>query len=248
MLENLLLDAEAIWRVLVPYTGNLLLKSQEDVTRTLRAIATGQMESEIRLRVARHLPVAHIRPSALDRATAMSTVESECQKQKAALDAIDFEAVVREARQAVETIVSDESELERFHGKNIIDAWLREQDICDRTGLSRNAFLTQLAQEAARSARTQRLTSEAIDKIRLYFPGGLEALLDGVSPDEQALIEECQSARRRWEEGKPESVGREALRSRLTASSRAKQQSEEEGTRRAGQELMRRACSIGAGG
>jgi hypothetical protein len=124
---------------------------------------------------------------------------------------------------------------------------LKDQGICDRTGLGRNAFLTQLAQEAARSGRTQKLTSEAIDKIRLYFPPGLETILDDANPDEQALIEACQDARRRWEEGNAEGAGREGLRSRLTAAARAKQQSSDEGALKAGQELMRLACAIGTG-
>ncbi len=116
MIENLLLDPDAIWELLAPHRERLPLNSRDDVETKLRDIARSLREDEIRLRVKASIRPLYIAIQPTDPATAESAIElahEQVDNRLAALGGTEqIQAVVRDAQQAVDRIIDDRRELE----------------------------------------------------------------------------------------------------------------------------------------
>jgi hypothetical protein len=167
MIENLLLDAEIIAKVLEPYTG-VQNRTRSAIERQLRAIVDGRKDDEVRLRVKDALPTATIRPEGLTSSDIGRIVDDTVNEYKAKLARNDVEDVVRKATDDVEQIKASHAEVDRFHGKKILRS-LYDNLRVSSAGLSWNAFLTELARNSTDTDRVNRLTRPAIERIKLYF-------------------------------------------------------------------------------
>lgn len=242
MVENLLLDPEAIRAVLSAY-GNVNLRDAGQIETSLRQIASARVADEVRLRVQASLPSRTLRPSGDDSVAISASIDGAVEEFKNTLTALEVDKILEEAKQEVADIQSKGAELERFRGKPIIHEFIKKHRLSALTNLGINAFLTEVARHATESERTVRLTSPAIERIRLYFPNDLATALESAPQDDhtQKLLEQCKEERRLWQEGTPQSASREALRQQLLQLGRTLRSAGEE----VGEEIMRLAASIG---
>lgn len=215
MLENLLLDPEALSTVVTPYSTAVGLSTPAEIRRSLLELANLQVEEEKRLRLKDSLPRVTIAVDASDLATAESYVNDTVSKYLTKIKALDLPALLAKADATVQSIVDRGEQLERFHGKKLLRSWYDKY--FKSVGIGWNPFLIELARHASQGQRLQRLAVPAIDRIRLYFPPGLSEALSRCPQSSQrdALQTECQQERARWELGKPKAEGRETLRRRI---------------------------------
>lgn len=215
MIENLLLDEDAIAEVAEPYTSLGLAKA-EQVRESLDAIATDLVEREISLRLQRRLPTTTLRPAPADNESPQANVQPQIDTFLQQLASVDINALRAEAKAEVEEVVRTGNQLERFHGKAILRTFYDVHRFSS-FGLGWNAFITEVARYAAGSPRIQRLAGAALEKIRLYFPPGLDELLgeSPAGPLREHLTARCVQERQLWEIGTPSNDGREGLRQEL---------------------------------
>lgn len=125
MIENLLLDPDAIWELLAPHREGLSLTSRDDVETELRKIARTLREDEIRLRVSAlikplRIPIQPTEPEAVE--PAIELAREQIDSQLAKLGGTEqITVVVREAQQAVDRILDEGRELEAFRGADTQD-------------------------------------------------------------------------------------------------------------------------------
>jgi ABC-type cobalamin/Fe3+-siderophores transport system ATPase subunit len=215
MLENLLLDPEAISTVVGPYSAAVGLATPAEVRKSLLDLAGLQVEEEKRLRLKDGLPRATLTVDAVDFATAEKGVEAIKAEYLKKIKAIDLPALQTRVDSIIQGIVDRDEQLERFHGKKLLRAWFNKY--FDRVGMGWNPFLIELARHASQGERLQKLASPAIDRIRLYFPSDLSQTLNSCPQggERDALLTECDKERARWDGGVPKAEGREALRRRI---------------------------------
>ncbi|MCK9824653.1 AAA family ATPase [Nocardioides cavernae] len=221
MVENFLLDADAIYQVLAPFGDQTRATSVATVLSELRAAADSRVDDEVRLRVQRQLPIGHLslRPAEIDNADDIA--ESETARWLSKIEALDVPAIREQARSEVIEIVERGEALARFHGKNILHAVYGALGVAN-AGLGKPAFALSIAASPAATARATALAGAALDQIRLFFPGGLvEALADRGEPLRRAELEtQCRTHLNAWTSGAPQPEGREALRADLFAFAR----------------------------
>ena len=217
MIENLLLEPEAIYDVLRPHGQVTGASSVSTVSTILGQVVEDQIENEIRIRVQRQLPIGRLeaRP---DRADALDEIASE---QTAAwvekLKRLDIPAMIAEERAKVESIRSSASELEHFHGKRVLRA-LHSALGVQNAGISHRAFALAIADRVAEGNRVKKLAGPAILKIKYYFPADLANLLRtaGLDPTTtEEVSKECTAHRTAWEAGQPDPSQRESIRARV---------------------------------
>ncbi|MCL4368374.1 MAG: AAA family ATPase [Actinobacteria bacterium] len=243
MLENLLLDSEVLWETVQPYRNIVGLESFEDVRRSLIDAAKLMRDDEIAIRLRRRLPRLHISLDKQTRGEIETQIGDQVDKLRREVDLADVDTVLRQTIEEVESIVSSGQELERFHGKRLLDKWYLTHDL-NRAGFGKNAFKTEIARRAAGTDRLKQLAGSSIQKIRLYFPPGLvELIREAPAIDDQAeLLRLSALARDKWESGIPEGTGRGALRERLVQLGRTLQG---HGDGELGRSIIRLAVSIG---
>jgi len=214
MVENLLLDAEAIHAVLTPFGTQTNAVSVAAVQTALEQAVQDQGQDEVRLRVQRQLPIGRLtlRPDQLDNAKTVARSESDGWLAK--LAALDLPSLIATAQTEVDTIVSSGTQLERFHGKKILRAAYRNLRVQDAQ-LGYAAFVLLLAAHERTQKRAHTLAEPALQRIRLFVPAGLpEALRSG---GDQIVAEplalRCQQHHVAWSEDTPQAAGRIELRS-----------------------------------
>ena len=217
MIENLLLDPDAIYQTLRPLGGRSSASSREVVAQALRSAVEGRFEEEVQLRIKRRLHGVVGRlvlpPERVD--DPEKYAEEEVADWLAKVKALDPAGLAATARREVQEIVDAGSELERFHGKHLLRA-VHEILGVSGAGLSPPAFHLMVADKAAGTERINRLASPAVQQVRLYFPAGLaEHLRSGGDPNQETLTRECEEHRTAWETKAPREQGREGLRERI---------------------------------
>jgi hypothetical protein len=221
MIENLLLDADAIHQALVRYGRQTRGASVDAVQAALRQAARGRVEDEVRLRIERDLKFGYLRATASDLGDLEALAERQASAWVAQLRAQDLPVLQATARAEVEAIVAAGTELDRFHGKKILRAVYQLLGVDG--AITRAAFPAAIAVHAADRPRIRELTDAALKRITLYFPGGLAEALRaaGGVGNVEALASECDIHRAAWRSvsgdacGGPIAVGREDLRRRI---------------------------------
>lgn len=217
MIENFLLDAEAIYSILSAFGSQTRAESVALVKRVLDEAAASLLEDEVRLRVQRQLPIGRLslRPNQLS--DARNVGHAELEKWLARLTAIDLDAVSDAARREVQGIVAEGTQLDRFHGKKILR---QAYDVLEvsKAGIGHAAFPLLLARTDEARRRADRLAVAALDRIRLFFPGDLvEKLAELAEFNAQAveLLQPCEAEYRNWLNGQASGEERAALRERV---------------------------------
>lgn len=221
MIENLLLDADAIAEVLAGFEAVTGLSSAQDVRASLDVLVAERRMEEIALRVQTQLPVARIALTPSDLADPDQAIAEVTQSYLTRLEALDIEAITKAAEAEVDRILSDDEALVRFHGKRLLHAFQAKHKVSS-AGFSKPAFATKLAMACAGRARVERLATPALDRIRLFFPSELSGLIQtaAVLGDEQTarrddLARLCGAERDAWTAGSPSDEHREDLRTRV---------------------------------
>jgi energy-coupling factor transporter ATP-binding protein EcfA2 len=220
MVENLLLDADAIHTALAPFGMQTSATNPTHVRDVLERLADQRRAEEVQLRIQRHLPVGRlaVAPGDLDRAEAVAAEQSA--RWLDDLRALDRQKLVETAQAEVDQIVAEGTHLERFHGKRILRALYNELGVAG--SLSHSGFALQVAARAADSGRTQRLAAPALNQIRLYFPPNLASLIRELGAGSaDGLAAECDAHYRAWQTGRPVADGRSPLRERVFAFGRS---------------------------
>jgi predicted ATPase len=221
MVENLLLDAEAIFAVLAPFGTQTDAASVPAVQAVLERAVQERVPDEVRLRVQRQLPVGRLalRPDQLDGAEELARFESDRWLTK--LAALDLPALTASAQAALDAIGNAGTQLDRFHGKRILRSvygYLRVQD----AGLGQAAFVLLLAAHERTRLRANTLAEPALQRIRLFVPVGLPEVLrsGGDQTVAEPLAVRCQEHYAAWSADTPQAQGRLNLRSDVFAFAR----------------------------
>ncbi|MGW0652019.1 AAA family ATPase [Streptomyces umbrinus] len=215
MVENLLLDEEALYEVIRPYMDLVGLRSSSDVRTSLLDVAMRQVEEEKRLRLKEILPRETLAIGTSDLSTAQDYVQETAARYLTKIANIDLRALSEKIDVEVQEIIDNGGQLEHFHGKKLLRAWY---DVYfSKVGIGWNPFLIELSRYAAGTSRIARIGIPAIDRIRLYFPATITTLLESCPEGEVRgiLISECARERENWENGFPTGAGRDALRQRI---------------------------------
>lgn len=239
MVENLLLDAQAIHAVLAPFGAQTLAGSVPAVQAVLDQAARDQTEDEVRLRVQRQIPIGRLslRPDQLQDASAVAHNESE--RWLGRLTALDLPALTAAAQVEVEAISAAGTQLDRFHGKKILQSVYRSLQVKDAQ-LAYAPFVLLLSAHERAQQRAGAVARESLERIRLFIPAGLSEALrsDGDQAAAEPLARRCQEQWAAWASGAPQEVGRVNLRGDVFAFARTL---DEEPRRR----LVQMASSIG---
>lgn len=212
MVENLLLDAEAIYGALAPFGAQTAAKSVAAVQAVLEHTAASRTTEEVRLRIQRQLPLGRLtlQPDQMD--SASSVAEAESAEWLRRLAELDLDQLQQAARIEVAAIEQADTRLDRFHGKKILQATYDALQV-NQAGVGRPAFTLMVATQEAALARAARLASSTLVRIRLFFPAGLVARLRVMGA--QDLAARCQAEEDAWTAGGPKAEGRLALRAQL---------------------------------
>jgi hypothetical protein len=230
MIENLLLDAEAMWAVLEPHRELVQLRSEADVDQALRAIAEELVDDEIRLRVPTLARPVSARISAAREDEVPGAVNDARARLTERLDALEeggLAAEFEEAKAAVVRIREGGRELEFFRGKTIFDEFYERH--AKAINVSKKAFGYAVAREAVKRVRLQQLVAPAVMRIEEFIPSELPRLLEEATalelavgaPDVGEAAEQVSTAYERWEAGIETGVDFEELRERLVGIARA---------------------------
>ena len=233
MIENLLLDPEAIYEALRPLGSLTLASSAQAVADVLTRAVSDRVQEEIDLRIRQQLPLGRLvlLPHQLDDVPAVAA--TQVQEWQAKVAEVDPVRLVERAGQDVRNILDSGQALERFHGKRLLQ--MVQLNLGARQVMPEPAFHMTIAAHAAGTDRIKRLAQPALDRIQLYMPNGIGANLRaaaasgallGDAPDligdaeAEGLAQQCETARSEWLNGKPTAEGRESLRDRIFAYAR----------------------------
>ena len=219
MIENLLLDAEAIFRTLEPFGPQTRAVSVDAVRAALEAAARGRVNEEVRLRVQRQLPVGRLSLKPQDLADLDRVAQDQTAKWLEKVKSLDLPALQDSARAEVDAVLEAGEYLARFHGKAILQSVYAALDVAG-AGLGKAAFTLSLAASPIAEVRARALAGSTIDRIRLYFPDGLPELLgvdEGVAGH---LATQCREQYDAWKAGQPVAEGRVQLRDEIFAHAR----------------------------
>ena len=230
MIENLLLDAVAIWNVIGPHAASTGLASADSVSDELLRLATLRREDEIRLRVpAMSGPIkVELRLDASKEI--QESIDDARSRANAAIDAIDPATIATEwasATEEVDHILDEKRHLERFRGKELLKAF--HDAFGNRAGFSYPAFVYAVAASARSGDRLKALVAEPVRQIQGYVPSDLTGLLgelaDAAPEGEDrvwvgALRDRCATAREWWTTAVGDRPDLVAFRADLTRAAR----------------------------
>ncbi len=210
MVENLLLDAEALWQLLIPHREQTEFRGAEQIASELRAIALGLQDDEVRLRVGSATKLVR---AELETTGAILVSDAVAQAKRRVLDQLDkmwdAEAICQDlqrAREQVERILAEGRELESFRGKQILKVFYDRHLKNIFPGYQ--SFVYMLAQQVRLGARLQWLVGAPVHRIQQYVPSDLVGLLEAAcSTLEQGpewaianeALAQARKARRAWE-------------------------------------------------
>jgi AAA domain, putative AbiEii toxin, Type IV TA system len=235
MIENLLLDPEAIWSLLRPTKETVGLASASDVAAILRRYCEENRAKEIRLRVRRRIeqPRWNLAVEKPDDAATLAARAGDVASEY--IVRVGGEAAVRSAVAAaerdVDEILRSGQHLELFHGKDILRRFVKEY--ANRVGWAHALFAYQLAQSVNMTPRLKNLVGIPVRKIRQYVPVELVPHLAEArtmlletpqQSDAEQAYESAAASRRAWEAGDEDEQDRPLLRRRLVATARAVKQ------------------------
>jgi ABC-type lipoprotein export system ATPase subunit len=256
MIENLLLDPDAMWNLLAPYRERLTLANAADIESELRGIARGMRDDEIRLRVKSSVKPLRIFIQPTDAGAVEAAVEAARDELDNQLDSIGgaerITSIVETAQQAVDRILEEGRELEAFRGKQILRAFY---DLHGKhAGFNYPSFVYTLAQHVKDGSRLHELVAVPVRRIQRYVPPDLVPVLDGAcnvlpvgSPAHdtaRSALENAQTARAAWEAGSSDEVDRSDLREALVRTARALQA---RGNTELHQALLKAVVEVGVG-
>lgn len=212
MVENLLLDSDAIYALLAPFGTQTRASSPAAVQAALEDAAASRTDDEVRLRVQRQLPIGRLdlRPDELNDAEKVAQKAADAWLAK--LGRLDLPALTEQARFEVDAIISKRTQLDRFHGKRLLERVYTTLGV-QMAGLGRPGFALLVAAQPAAKARALRLASPALERIRLFFPAGLAPLLQEAGVDN--LAGQCRVEYDAWAAGEPLALNRLELRAAL---------------------------------
>lgn len=223
MVENLLLQPEAIWAVLAPHRERLLLTCEEDVERELRRIGGERRADEVRLRVdSLQRPISvRVKPDGLesiDDAIAVARESANDMLDQLSADG-NLSGEVASAEEAVQRILDEKRELEAFRGKEILRTFF---DLHAKHAVnSYRLFALTVAREARGAARTKAIVDDVVRRIEQFVPvDGLEAAKSAqtalAATDHRDLADEVitlgDAARDAWDDPNSEAVDLSELR------------------------------------
>ena len=220
MIENLLLDADAIYQALSPYGRKTRATSPRAVQEALNRAARDQVAEEVRLRlevrVNPRTPQAGVTDLSdlddLDELAARTTNQVKVWLE--ALRALNVTELRAAVESEVQAIIAANQQLDRFHGKKLLEAVYRDLGVGSVFKFA--DFRSAIAIHATGLPRTRRLTSAAMERIALYFPNGLaEELRAAGGSIADVLACECDKHRAAWhacDGGGPIVDGRQNLR------------------------------------
>lgn len=215
MMENLLLDKDAIFEVIKHYSlANLSQATHVEASR--QEVAASLKETEISRRLAAQIPTLAIRPTADSAELIQKQVEQGVTEYLGAVGKMDIDSMRIAAENEVNQVIAAGQEFERFHGKKILRGFYNKHRISS-VGLGWGAFVTEVARHAADRERIRKLTEGPISQIQLYFPSNLVELIEkqAQSSERDVLLERCRQERANWEIGTPQHAGGEQLREEL---------------------------------
>jgi hypothetical protein len=258
MIENLLLDADAIWELLSPHRERIDLGSREEVHEALRQIARALRVDEVRLRVQGELGPVCVRVDVTDATAvgdALGAARAEFSERLEALGggAAAIEALTAHAAEVVDRILEEGRELEAFRGKEILRGFYDQHQIGRIFPYA--VFAYEVARRAAPKQRVRELTDTAVARIQRYVPRDLVPTLEAAierleelgDPTARLAGEARQYAaiaRERWEAGQPDDVDRPRLREMLVHVARALRNHAEENLHTA---ILQSAVQVGLG-
>lgn len=256
MVENLLLDPDAIWELLAPFRERLSLASRADVESELKEIARTLRDDEIRLRVSSavkpfRIPIQPTEPEAVE-----STIRSAREKFDEQLENLGgaerITAIVKEAQQSVDRILEESRQLEAFRGKQILKAFYDRHG--NNAGFSYVSFVYSLAQKVKEGSRLNKLVAVPVRRVQRYVPPQLVEVLEcahsvlreGSLERDTAMsaLANARAARAAWEEGDSDEVDRSRLREALVRTARALHA---HGATELHQALLQAAVEVGIG-
>jgi hypothetical protein len=216
MVENFLLDAEAIHKVLEPFGAQTAATSVAAVQAALEAAIQGRVDEEVRLRVQRQLPIGRLslKPDELANTEAVAQAAMEAWLSK--VSDLDIPALETAARAEVNEIIDAGEQLARFHGKALLRAVYGSLRVAD-AGIGKTAFALSLAASPLASTRALTLAESALNRIRLFFPDGMALALsvDGDQTIAAELTARGELHYEAWRAGTPIPEGREELRAEI---------------------------------
>jgi hypothetical protein len=195
MIENLLLDPEAIWAVLQPLREATDLTSAADVREALIAIATELKDDEVRLRLPALQKSVSIRVRPENRDDLYGAIERARSEFTTRIDAVRGEVTTTawdEAASAVDRIISEGRANWMQRGKPIFDRFFDRH--ANGSGLTKKAFAYAVAGHAAGRSRSTDLVASAVKRISTYVPAELLRLATVLSDNHSsdATIEALQ--------------------------------------------------------
>jgi ABC-type multidrug transport system ATPase subunit len=158
MVENLLLDPDAIWEAIQSVLERSEIRSVDDIAEKLDATLDTLEDAEVERRTLEALGTAFFRPHRplTEIPNQASTFVGDVQQVYATSRVTD---IADRAREAVQTLKVQQRRREEFHGKDAIDAFYGRH--LSGTGMAKNIFLF----EAARYARRRRSVTAFFDQF-----------------------------------------------------------------------------------
>jgi hypothetical protein len=225
-IENLLLDAEAIWAVIEPMRERVGLANVDAVRRALNVLADNQHDDEVRLRVPSMTGPIKTEKKVRDLSDAESSlaaIRADVATELARLPSSEeLAAEIAAARQAVDDIERDDRRLERFRGKQLLRTFYDEYG--KHSGMSYPGFVYSVAAEARDRPRLVALAGDSVRRIQSYVPidviDALEAL-EHVLPEEDRdavsrCLNEARAARTWWATGHGNAPSLSTLRAEVS--------------------------------
>jgi ABC-type ATPase involved in cell division len=210
MIENLLLDPDAIWAILEPHREQVSLNGAHDVQAELTRIAADLIDDEVRLRVSSLQRPVSARVGARSEDEVADALESTRQTINGIIDGLaandGLADEFRRAREAVDQIVNEGRQLDAFRGKEILNAFFEEHVKAVIPG--RKAFEYLLAREVVRLPRLAKLVTEPVRRIERFVPRKLLEALDAaggaigegeIGEQVQHLLGALRQARDEWD-------------------------------------------------
>jgi hypothetical protein len=190
MIENLLLDPWAIWNLLEPYANRVPFDGEEAVADALSRIAQSQRDDEIRLRVQDQLGRLVLNPSlSSDGDQLRLNVDDLSSSAQIFLDDVSSRAsaLIEAATAEVDQILQDGRHLERFRGKQLLNAFYADSHL---GGIfSKQAFIIEVARRAASGDRIRALVAGPVARIQRYVPRRIVEILDEMTVGADVLAQ-----------------------------------------------------------
>lgn len=158
MIENFLLDPDAIWESIQSVVEKTSIRSVDDISSALDNLIKDMEQEEIGRRVVQSLDMAIFR-SKLPIEQIPSQVEAFIANLQRQYSDSNVTKYLEEATKSVEQMKTENKRREHFHGKKLISAFYKKY--LHSTGMAKDIFLF----EAARYARRRKLVSTFFDEF-----------------------------------------------------------------------------------